>query len=44
MRAREFENDIGLVKNIIKDGSEKARDIAEDTMAEVRSAMQLDNF
>jgi tryptophanyl-tRNA synthetase len=31
-----------LIKNIIADGCEKARDIAEETMRDVRDAMGLD--
>ncbi len=41
-RAAPFEDDPTLVKNIIADGCEKARVIAEETMREVRDAMGLD--
>jgi len=41
-RAAPFEDDPTLVKNIIADGCEKARDIAEETMRDVRDAMGLD--
>ena len=41
-RAAPFEDDPTLVKNIIADGCEKARAIAEETMRDVRDAMGLD--
>jgi tryptophanyl-tRNA synthetase len=41
-RAAAFEDDPMLIKNIIADGCEKARDIAEETMRDVRDAMGLD--
>ncbi len=41
-RAAAFEEDPTLIKNIIADGCEKARDIAEETMRDVRDAMGLD--
>jgi tryptophanyl-tRNA synthetase len=40
-RAVEFENNPQLVKNIIKEGSEKAREEARATLIEVRDAMAL---
>jgi tryptophanyl-tRNA synthetase len=40
-RAREFEEDPQLVRNILREGGEAARDIAEETMAEVRAAIGL---
>ena len=40
-RAAPFEEDPTLVKNIIADGCEKARDTAEETMRNVRDAMGL---
>ena len=40
-RAREYEQDMKLVKNIIKEGSEAARDAARATLDEVREAMGL---
>lgn len=40
-RAREYEKDMKLVKNIIKEGSEAARDEARATLEEVREAMGL---
>ena len=43
-RAREFENDPEMVRGIMRDGSEAARDVARETLAEVRSAMHLDYF
>ncbi len=41
-RAAPFEEDQTLVKNILADGCEKARDAAEETMRDVRGAMGLD--
>ena len=38
-RAAEFENDPDLIQSIIVEGSEKARDVARDTLDEVRSAV-----
>ncbi len=40
-RAREYEEQPDLVRNIIAEGSEAARDVAQETMDEVRSAMSL---
>ena len=40
-RAREFEEDPQLVRNILREGAEAARDVAEETMDEVRSAIGL---
>ncbi len=40
-RAAPFEEDPMLVKNILADGCEKARDVAEETMRDVRDAMGL---
>jgi tryptophanyl-tRNA synthetase len=40
-RAKEFEDDPDLVKNIITEGSERARDIAKETMQDVRDVMGL---
>ena len=40
-RAREFEADPDLVRNIITEGCEEARDMAQQTMGEVRHAMSL---
>ena len=40
-RAAPFEEDPTLVKNLLADGCERARDIAEETMREVRDAMGL---
>jgi tryptophanyl-tRNA synthetase len=40
-RAMQFEEDPTLVKNIIQDGCEKASDLANDTMRDVREAMGL---
>ncbi len=40
-RAREFEQDLGRVRAIIHEGSEAARDVARETLDEVRQAMGL---
>ncbi len=40
-RAREYENDLGAVRSIINEGNEAAREIARDTMDDVRKAMGL---
>lgn len=40
-RAREFERQPDVVRNIIAEGCEAARDMAQSTMAEVRHAMSL---
>ena len=40
-RAREFEEDQQLVRNILQEGGEAARDVADETMAEVKSAIGL---
>ena len=40
-RAREFEEDPQLVRNILREGGEAARDVAEETMDEVRAAIGL---
>ena len=40
-RAKEFSENEGLVHNIINEGCEKARDIARQTLEEVRQAMGL---
>ena len=41
-RAAEFEAQPELVKRVIREGSEKARIVARETMQEVRQAMSLD--
>jgi tryptophanyl-tRNA synthetase len=41
-RARPYEEDIDLVKNIVADGCERARELARQTMRDVREAMGLD--
>ncbi|HTH95575.1 MAG TPA: tryptophan--tRNA ligase [Rhodocyclaceae bacterium] len=40
-RARVYEEDPGLVKNIVADGCERARKLAQETMRDVREAMGL---
>ncbi len=41
-RAQLYLDDPGLLRNILADGCEKARKLAQDTMREVREAMGLD--
>lgn len=41
-RAQEYEEDRETVRGIIADGCEAARDVARDTLEEVREAMSLD--
>jgi tryptophanyl-tRNA synthetase len=41
-RAQDYLNDPKLVQNILNDGSEAAREVAQDTLEEVREAMGLD--
>ena len=40
-RARDYQDDLASVENIINEGCEAARDVARDTMEEVRKAMGL---
>ena len=40
-RAKDYMNDLSAVENIINEGCESARDVARDTMEEVRKAMGL---
>jgi tryptophanyl-tRNA synthetase len=40
-RAQRYVDDPGLVRSIVEDGCEKARDLAKETMREVRDAMGL---
>ncbi len=40
-RARDYQNDLSMVENIINEGCEAARDVARDTMEEVRKSMGL---
>ena len=41
-RAQRYLDDPTLVKNIIADGCDKAREFARETMRDVRDAMGLD--
>jgi tryptophanyl-tRNA synthetase len=43
-RRHEFEQDIPEIYNILKKGTEKARETAAQTMSEVRSAMRINYF
>jgi len=40
-RAKEYEEDLSLVRNIVNEGNEKAREVARETLAEVRQVMNL---
>lgn len=40
-RAKEYEEDRSLVRNLINEGNEKAREVARETLTEVRQAMNL---
>jgi len=40
-RAREYEEDVGAVKAIIDEGNEAAREVARDTLEDVRKAMGI---
>ena len=43
-RRHEFEQDIPEIYNILRKGTESAREVAAQTMSEVRRAMQIDYF
>lgn len=43
-KRKEWEKDISLVYQILKDGSEKARKVAEQTLYEVKASMQINYF
>ena len=43
-RRAELEKDIPEIFNILKKGTEKARETAAETMDEVRKAMRIDYF
>ena len=43
-RRHEFEQDIPEIYNILKKGTERARETASQTMDEVRRAMRIDYF
>ena len=43
-RRHEFEQDIPEIYNILKKGTEKARETAAQTMDEVRKAMRINYF
>ncbi|MDE5572335.1 MAG: tryptophan--tRNA ligase, partial [Muribaculaceae bacterium] len=43
-RRKEYENNIPAVYEILKRGSEEARRVAAQTLAEVRRAMKIDYF
>ena len=43
-RRKEFQKDIPYVYQVLKEGSEKAREVAAQTLAEVRAAMKIDYF
>ena len=43
-RRHEFEQDIPEIYNILRKGTEKAREVGAQTMSEVRRAMRIDYF
>ena len=43
-RRREYQKDIPEIYNILRRGTEKARETAAQTMSEVRQAMKIDYF
>ena len=43
-RRHELEQDIPEIYNILRKGTEKAREVAAQTMDEVRKAMRIDYF
>ena len=43
-RRKEFEKDIPYVYNVLREGSLKAREVASQTLNEVRAAMKIDYF
>ncbi len=40
-RARDYENDLATVRNIVDEGNEAAREVARDTLDDVRKAMGI---
>ena len=44
VRRREYEKDIAAVYDILKAGSDKAREVAEATLQDVKNAMQINYF
>ena len=43
-RAREYENDLAMVRSIVDEGNEAAREVARDTLDDVRKAMGIAYF
>jgi tryptophanyl-tRNA synthetase len=43
-RAREYENDMATVRSIVDEGNEAAREVARDTLDDVRKAMGIAYF
>jgi tryptophanyl-tRNA synthetase len=41
IRCREYEEQPELIRSILAEGADKARDVAEDTLRDVRDAMGL---
>ena len=39
---QDYDSDLGMVKRIVSEGSEQARDEATKTMTDIRAAMSLD--
>lgn len=40
-KAKSYENDVNLIKNILADGAEKATEIAKETLTEVKEVMNI---
>ena len=43
-RAKDYENDLATVRTIVDEGNEAAREVARDTLDEVRKAMGIAYF
>ena len=43
-RRKEYEKDIAYVYDVLKQGSEKARAVAAQTLSEVKDAMRINYF
>ena len=43
-RRAKYENNLGEVDEILKKGTKRAKEVAEETMSEVRKAMKIDYF
>jgi hypothetical protein len=43
-RRQEAEKDLGMVEKMLQDGTERANDIAQQTLTSVKKAMKIDYF